>query len=613
VIARILYPDKQLKVIEAIGFRPLARQTNLRPMAIGGEVTIDLAEGDFMRELVRLRARYKADLRALRQAEPENRAQIDRLTMTEQQLKLVANSISSGVPMQINTDALSKPVQRTFWNGDDKPHRCSVRVAEKPGPWFHPLIGVMVPALAQLFMACMESLVQEQGLDWCYIATDGMGIAMPYSIFWELENFQNDAQRREAEFQKRVDVVRDWFEPLKPVENEEPLVKLEATNFDPHDTKLPVPLYCLSITSHRRALFNLAPDGTVVIRKASMHGIGHWVPPYEGPDYSTPDPLLSVLEDGLEHWQYDLWYMTITGVLDPKEYGKNYVWLSEPHRFTKPAASRYRITSPALERWFASYNEGRKYQKQIRPFRLITLFTAERKPREHGKGGRPKAPSRPVAPYHNDTWTAASMAFDRKTKEVVPIEELRTYTESLFDFGDARDAKFEGAYKKERRHVRASEYVFIGKEANRIEDEAYQDEEGLARVVEYRDNDDRAPESGGQREPEGKPRGRPKNIGSWHEADPSADFGQLMEVAVEFDMDQAIAMLPHYVADVGLRAASAAIGVSRSQLSKIVRDERQLDGKARWRAVVAVGAWLDQSPPGADFWIGASPDDLDPL
>jgi hypothetical protein len=86
-----------------------------------------------------------------------------------------------------------------------------------------------------------------------------------------------------------------------------------------------------------------------------------------------------------------------------------------------------------------------------------------------------------------------------------------------------------------------------------------------------------------------------------------------MEVALEFDVDQAIAMLQHYVADVGLRGVSAAVGVSRSQLSKIVRGERQLDGEGRWRAVVAVAAWLDHTPPGAEFWLGAHPDDLDPL
>jgi hypothetical protein len=324
------------------------------------------------------------------------------------------------------------------------------------------------------------------------------------------------------------------------------------------------------MTSHRRALFNLAPDDTVVIRKASMHGIGHWVPPYNHPDYNIPNPLPSVLEDGLERWQYDLWYMTVTGMLDPKKRGMNYVWLSEPHRFGKPATSRYRITSPALEKWFASYNRTRKYYKQIRPFRLITFFSAERKRRPTGKGGRPKVPH-PVAPYHDDIWRAAGEAFDRKTGEVVPSEELRTYTESLFDFGNIRDAKFEGAYKKERRHVRASEYVFIGKEANRIEDEAYQDQEGLTRVVEYREKEESDPDQADQAGAERKPRGRPKNTGSWGEAQPSADFGQLMEVAVEFDLEQAIGMLPHYVADVGLRSASAAIGLSRSQLSNIVR------------------------------------------
>ncbi len=40
------------------------------------------------------------------------------------------------------------------------------------------------------------------------------------------------------------------------------------------------PLFCFPISAKRYALFNLDAEGKPVIRKASAHGLGHFVAPY---------------------------------------------------------------------------------------------------------------------------------------------------------------------------------------------------------------------------------------------------------------------------------------------------------------------------------------------
>src|SRR5450631_1504305 len=111
--------------------------------------------------------------------------------------------------------------------------------------------------------------------------------------------------------------VCDWFAPLNPYQKKGPLFKIEKPNFALDGTGALAPLFCYPISSKRYALFNLDKEGLPIIRKASAHGLGHLLPPYQAEDApkSIPAPLMKLGDIGVDRWQYDLWYKILEAVL----------------------------------------------------------------------------------------------------------------------------------------------------------------------------------------------------------------------------------------------------------------------------------------------------------
>jgi hypothetical protein len=83
---------------------------------------------------------------------------------------------------------------------------------------------------------------------------------------------------------------------------------------------------------------------------------------------------------------------------------------------------------------------------------------------------------RPVAPFHTDPDKAAAAAFDRETGESVPVEQLGSYLAVLAQYHLHPEAKFlNGDYldsgHTRRRHIQVTGVTYIGKEANRWEEQ----------------------------------------------------------------------------------------------------------------------------------------------
>ena len=83
-----------------------------------------------------------------------------------------------------------------------------------------------------------------------------------------------------------------------------------------------------------------------------------------------------------------------------------------------------------------------------------------------------------VAPFDDDTEAAADQAFDRRTGKWVPKEILATYREVLARYHLHSESKFENGDSfdrglTKRRHVQAVALEYIGKEANRWEEQFY--------------------------------------------------------------------------------------------------------------------------------------------
>lgn len=131
----------------------------------------------------------------------------------------------------------------------------------------------------------------------------------------------------------------------------------------------------------------------------------------------------------------------------------------------------------------ARWNDSRCYEEQIRPFGFLLSFMARTgvfaalsaTPLEELRRGRPPTTDTlaPLAPYDSDPARALSKVFDRATGKAVRPEQLKTYSEVLAQYHLSSEDKFANGQfldrgQTARRHVGASEFVWIGKEANRI-------------------------------------------------------------------------------------------------------------------------------------------------
>jgi hypothetical protein len=195
-----------------------------------------------------------------------------------------------------------------------------------------------------------------------------------------------------------------------------------------------------------------------------------------------PAPSVPLTDIGLERWQYDLWYQILSAALldHPDTPNADY----NP-ALNKPAISRYGATTPALLRWFETHNRSRRYVDQVRPFGFLAALQGKRLPSalmngepQLGDAPQKKRRIRPIAPYHQDPAAAAIAAFDRKTGEPVPAGHLASYAEALAQYHLHPEAKFlNGDYRHRgvtrRRHIQVAGIRYIGKEANRWEEQFF--------------------------------------------------------------------------------------------------------------------------------------------
>jgi hypothetical protein len=337
------------------------------------------------------------------------------------------------------------------------------------------LLATLITGAARLMLGIAERLCGEQGLDWAFCDTDSMAIAKPEGM-------------GQAEFYERAHSICEWFSSLNPYEKKSSIFKIEDANYliagDSVGSDLE-PLFCYCISSKRYVLFNVAPSGEVVIRKASAHGLGHYLAPYEDDDapQSVPTPSVALDKIGVDRWHYDLWHNTIRAALDGHP---DQVDLSYHSGLSKPAVSRYGAATPKLLGWFKRLNSGREYGDQVKPFNFLISFQSRSNLAWTGgeicppKRGRPRKPSpiRPVAPFSRNIVEAAETAFDRETDRRVESGLLMTYAETLAQFHLRPEAKFlngehTDAGRTLRRHVIATRILHIGKEANKWEEQYF--------------------------------------------------------------------------------------------------------------------------------------------
>ena len=452
VVSKLL-TGKAPRIQRSIGYSPGNRQTELRPIKILGLdcYSIDPNCDDLFTRLIDLRdeAKGKGD-------------------SIEKTLKIIANSTSYGIFIEINRDDGPKSEKSIVFGPSGDCAEVNSKTIEQPGRFFHPLLGILITGAARLMLGVAEKLTIDQGLDWAFCDTDSLAISRPKRM-------------SRVDFRKRAQAVIDWFAALNPYRKPGSILKIEDLNFGIDSGKME-PLFCFAISAKRYALFNRGSDKRPVLRKASAHGLGHLLDPYpeeESPP-NIPPPSVPLDQIGVRRWQYDLWFNIIEAALDERP---DCVPLNWNPAFRKPAAIRYTASSPPLLRWVARWNEGKPYEQQIRPFGFLLSFMSRKGlfapfssvPVDELKRGRPPKNDKvaPIAPYDTDLARAQSKVFDRLTGRAVSAEELKTYEEVLVQYHLSPEDKFaNGDFldrgRTLRRHIHATGIDLIGKEANRV-------------------------------------------------------------------------------------------------------------------------------------------------
>ncbi len=459
IVSKIL-TGKTPTVIEAIRFTPREPQEGLAPLTLPGGHEIDPYSDDFYRRLIELRLEIKEQLAAAEKRGDSEEA--SRSDATQLALKIMANATSYGIFIELNVRELAERKRVVCYGGQRRGFSREMRQIEEEGSYFHPLLATLITGAARLMLAMAEREVLEEGLDWCLCDTDSMAIAKPKAM-------------GEREFRERVDRVRHAFDALSPYEGKPALFKMEKENYS-LDGKRLVPLHAFAISAKRYVLFNQGTQS--VIRKASAHGLGHLRAPYKEKDSPTdiPAPAVKLSKIGVARWQYDLWYRILQAASSAHPERVN---LYLPG-FDEPAVSRYAATTPRLLSWFKRHNADKDYREQVRPFNFMLAFQAD-------PLAATEEPPRAVAAFDKNISKAAKTAFDRESGDPVSAAELRSYLRALAQYHLHPESKFEGgdfleSGRVSRRHIRVSGIEYIGKEANRWEEQAVLGEDESAQI-----------------------------------------------------------------------------------------------------------------------------------
>jgi hypothetical protein len=467
VIASKILGNETPNVTAAIRFEPKAIQDALKPIDIAGQ-SIDPSIDDFYQRLIVHRNALKAK----------------KLKTEEQGVKILANATSYGIFVELNVEDYKNAKPMIGHSAAPRPITFKSKKYEKPGRYFHPLLGTLITGAARLMLALAEHQVIEQGLDWAFCDTDSIAIA-------------NTNNLPLAEFKARALAVREWFEGLNPYGEDHSILQLEKVNF-PVD-KFGVlqaldPPECLAISAKRYVLFN-RNAGSIIVRKASGHGLGHLMPPYDEPPVARRERIERI---GVPLWQEDLWKEIIRAAESDTP---DQTHFKDMPNFDVPAASQYAATTPELLRWFNGYNEAQPAGEKVFPFGF--LLSLQAKSRMQMASDDPEALShdlwrrrdpRPTAPYFKRPLDAKDHAFDRERGgERVPGSWLKSHGRSLARYHLHPETKFWGGeYDQrgtlQRRHVFALAHGLVGKEGDGVEENEFIGEGGGPLAFEIADD-----------------------------------------------------------------------------------------------------------------------------
>ncbi len=464
LVASTLLSGRPPEIVEAFRLVPRGLQEGLKPMRLGGQVCIDPRKDDVFQKVIESRKAVARD----NSLPKRERERLDRF------IKVFANSISYGVYAEFNREeAKAREKFAVEAYGLDGGFTVRKPRLEKPGVYCFPPYASLITSGARLMLALLEATVTRAGGTYAFCDTDSMAIvATKTGGLLACPNgnrtLGDGTPAVQALSWKQVDAIIERFKALNPYDHSVisgSVLEIERENFD--DDGRRCQLHVFVISAKRYALFNLAADGTIKICKHSEHGLGHLLNPID-------------LARESRDWIQEVWLEIITSTL-------NGTSPSFPSWASRPAVSRLSITSPHLYRPFHRTGSKLKYADRIKPMNFVLSVTVA--PFGHPPGVDPKR-FHLIGPYTTDPRKIRRQFwFDIHTGERFGITtghpggslvRVQSYNDILVKYCTHPESKSADATRKActrstkgllyRRSVVVNEVVYIGKEANRIEE-----------------------------------------------------------------------------------------------------------------------------------------------
>lgn len=371
LIASILLNRKIPRVLKAIRMVSHGEQKGLRATNLGGMVKIDPREDDFFVRVVEQRNRFKSVDKHLAHF-----------------LKIVVNSGSYGLFVQVDTATRNKPVKTKVYCGD-KLSQPEDRYIEKLGPWYFPPLASLITAGGRLLLAMLERSVRNLRGSYLFCDTDSMCIVgsdknelvpCPGGAFT-----LNGGEAVRTLSLDQIKSIAAEFNRLNPYDTDlvQNILKIEDINYvDSNPNNQPQQLFGYAISSKRYALYTRTKKNISIV-KASGHGLGYLFAPKEqnqSEEESDRD------DDKVPEWVEEAWSWLLC-----KEEGlvpKRLDWLN------LPAMMRMAMTSSNIMRtnrpeWLAPFNfflfpvlsnlDGYPLGFDASNFKFITPFESDRK------------------------------------------------------------------------------------------------------------------------------------------------------------------------------------------------------------------------------------------
>jgi hypothetical protein len=269
LIASKILTGKTPRILKALEMVPHGRQNRLRSTNLGGMVKIKPAEQDFYCEVIQQRAIHKR--------KDESLANF---------LKVLANSGSYGLFVEVNTETKRKERQTVYFSGEKK-GKSDSNYVEKPGAWYFPPIASLITSGGRLLLAMLEKSVALKEGSYLFCDTDSLCI-----VGTEKGSFVACAGGKvryhgktgfRALSLRDIRAISDKFKRLHPYDPSlvSEILKIEDVNFVDSNPKMPFrQLYGYAVSAKRYALYTRSGNG-IRIEKASGHGLGYLLAPKE--------------------------------------------------------------------------------------------------------------------------------------------------------------------------------------------------------------------------------------------------------------------------------------------------------------------------------------------